>query len=271
MTINSYLTNIANAAITRDQEKLAIQKSINTLQLRLKSHFGTQMTDSYVFGSYGRGTILPRNMDANSDVDYIVVFSEGGLRPQSYLDRLRRFAELNYQRSDIEQSNPTMVLDLNHIRFELVPAIQSWFGGLQIPARASDANDWQGTDPKGFNEILSAANQTHKNMIKPLVRLVKYWNVVNGSPFESYSLEQKVAGHNFGLFGFFNSCPLEDYFFDYIAGMETSIFAPNWQRDAVARAKKIASEAKLMERSGNAGSAELHIKKLLPPVNGLFA
>jgi hypothetical protein len=170
MTINSYLTNLANAAITRDQEKLAIQKSISNLETRLKNHFGSQRADSFIFGSYSRGTILPRSMDAHSDVDYMVIFSDTGLRPQSYLDRLRSFAVQNYQRSDIAQSNPTIVLDLNHIRFELVPAVKDWLGYLQIPARANDYNDWINTNPTDFNEKLVSVNQANGNLIKPLVR-----------------------------------------------------------------------------------------------------
>jgi DNA polymerase sigma len=83
MSINSYLTNIATAAIIRDQEKAAIQRSIDTLQLRLKNHFGSQLGSGVIFGSYSRDTILPRNMDTKSDVDYMVIFADGGLRPQA--------------------------------------------------------------------------------------------------------------------------------------------------------------------------------------------
>jgi len=270
MSINSYLTNLASAAITRDQEKLAIQKSIANLALRLKNHFGAQMGNSFIFGSYSRGTILPRSMDEQSDVDYMVVFADDGLRPQTYLDRLRRFAELNYQRSDIEQSNPTIILSLNHIRFELLPATKSW-GSLQIPAKANDYKDWINTDPADFNEKLVKANQVNENQIKPLVRLVKYWNARCNYPFESYSLEQKIAERNYG-FGFLGlraSCRLDEYFFNIVDSLDFGWSAPQWKKDAVSRLKQLTSQAKMQERAGNVVQAEATIKKLLPPVNGL--
>ncbi|MCP2775197.1 SMODS domain-containing nucleotidyltransferase, partial [Salmonella enterica] len=91
------------------------------------------------------------------------------------LDRLRRFAELRYASSEVAQSHPTVALELNHIRFELVPALKSWFSGLQIPAKGSDYQSWQDTDPNGFNEKLVNANQANANLIKPLVRIMKYW------------------------------------------------------------------------------------------------
>ncbi len=271
MSVNSYLVQLADQAIIRDQEKASIQRSISTLRERLKGHFGAQVKDGYVFGSYSRGTILPRHMDEYSDVDYMVVFTDGGLRPQSYLDRLRRFAEMHYGRSEIEQSNPTMVLSLNHIRFELVPALQDWFSGTQIPARASDNQNWLDTDPKGFNDQLIAANQAYGNLVKPLVRVMKYWNAANGYPFESYALEQHVAGYSYGFWGLFSSGrQFGDYFHQIVQSLEFGMFDPQWKKDALSRLKQASSRAQTLERNGDAIQAEAIVKKLLPPVSGLL-
>ncbi|MCG7896470.1 MAG: nucleotidyltransferase domain-containing protein [Candidatus Thiodiazotropha taylori] len=270
MTVNSYLTNLANTAIIRDQEQESIRRSISALQNNLNRHFGTDITQQLIFGSYSRGTILPRSMDEKSDVDYMVVFADSSSRPQTYLNRLRRFVEQYYSRSEISQSNPTIVLSLNHIRFELVPAVNGWLSGLQIPAKASDYEDWISTDPTGFNQELVNANQSYGNQIKPLVRVVKYWNARNGYPFESYSLEQNIVQHGFGFLGLLGGRQLKDYFYDYIEGMDAGLFAPKWKQEAVSRAHQLAEEAKSQERQGYTASAEATIKKLLPPL-GLLA
>lgn len=270
MTINSYLTTLANQAILRDDEKAGVQRSITALQKRLVDHFGNQIGHHFVFGSYSRGTILPRSMDPRSDVDYMVIFSDSGLQPQSYLDRLRRFAEAKYARSEVAQSHPTVALELNHIRFELVPALQNWLSGLQIPAKGSGYQSWQETDPKGFNDRLTSANQTNGNLIKPLVRVIKYWNAKAGYPFESYTLEQQVAGYGYGFLGLFSSRQLADYFFRVVDSLEAGLFAPQWKQEAVSRLKQLASLAKSQERFGNAIQAEITIKRLLPPVGGLL-
>lgn len=209
-------------------------------------------------------------MDSKSDVDYMVIFSETGLQPQSYLDRLRRFAEARYSRSEVAQSHPTVALELNHIRFELVPAIQSWFSGLQIPAKGSGYQSWQDTDPNGFNQALSSANQSNGNLIKPLVRVMKYWNATAKYPFESYALEQKIAGQGYGFLGLLPTRQLADYFFQAVDSMEAGWLAPQWKQDAVSRLKQLASLAHSQERSGQAISAEATLKRLLPPVGGLL-
>lgn len=270
MSINSYLTNLANQAILRDEEKAGVQRSIATLQTRLVQHFGDQMSQHFVFGSYSRGTILPRSMDPQSDVDYMVIFSDSGLQPLSYLDRLRRFAELRYARSEVARSHPAVVLELNHIRFELVPALQNWLSGLQIPATGSGYQSWQNTDPKGFNDKLTSANQANGNLIKPLIRIMKYWNATAGYPFESYALEQQVAGYGYGFFGLLASRQIGDYFFEIVGALDAGLFAPQWKRDAMARLKQVASQARAQERAGQIAQAEAVIAKLVPPVGGLL-
>lgn len=270
MSINSYLTNLANQAILRDYEKAGVQRSIATLQTRLVQQFGDQMSQHFVFGSYSRGTILPRSMDPQSDVDYMVIFSDSGLQPLSYLDRLRRFAELRYARSEVARSHPAVVLELNHIRFELVPALQDWWSGVQIPAKGSSYQSWQDTDPKGFNEKLTSANLANGNLIKPLARVMKYWNAKAGYPFESYALEQQVAGYSYGFFGLLASRQIGDYFFEIIGTLDAGFFAPQWKRDAVARLKQVASQARALERAGQITQAEAVIAKLVPPMGGLL-
>lgn len=73
MSCNSYLVSIARSLVLSDQEKESIARSITTLQSRLNSWFGNAVTEHFQFGSSVRETILPRKVDSNSDIDYMVV------------------------------------------------------------------------------------------------------------------------------------------------------------------------------------------------------
>lgn len=269
MTINSYLTDLASYAILRDDEKASVQRSVAALQDRIANHFGRQVSRQVVFGSYSRGTILPRSMDPESDVDYMVVFSDSGFQPQTYLDRLRRFAETHYGSSEIARAHPAVALDLNHIRFELVPAVGGVLAGLQIPSKSMSYQSWQQTDPTGFNERLIRANRDSGNLIKPLVRLMKYWNASAGHPYESFELEQHIATKGFGFYGFAFSSPLAGYFFEAVDSLPMGIFAPQRKREAVERLKNLARQARSLERAGELGRAEAVMARLLPPVTAL--
>lgn len=266
MSVSTYLNAIAEKAILSDDEKASINRSLSTLKMRLVSYFGSTISSHYQFGSFDRGTILPRNMDTKSDVDYLVLFSDGNLKPQTYLDRLTRFISAKYSTSEVFQSHPTIQLELNHMRFELVPAVNDWFGGLQIPSKKEFGyQTWIGTEPRSFNSSLIEKNTNHNFRIKPLVRLVKYWNAENGYPFESFELEQMVVNKSYGFFDIGYS-EIKTYFFHFMDDF-SSWGAPQWKQIKVARAQKIIAEVKMLEANGKHLLAETEIRKLIPPVS----
>lgn len=254
MTINSHLTARASAAVLSASEKSSIQTSIITLSSRCSSYFGTTVSNKFVFGSYARGTILPRSMDARSDVDYMVVFAEGGYQPQTYLDRLRRFVEEKYSRSEIYQSSPTIVLELNHIKFELVPALSGTVG-YRIP---DGSGYWQDTYPHGAAALLEDKNKSELYRIKPSIRLLKYWNALNGYPYASYALETRAVSESYGI------CVSQQ---DYFCKMVNDLWpygGTQHRQQKVERAQKLVREALQLERDGYPNLAEAEMKKLIP-------
>lgn len=263
MSVLSHLQGIANGAIISDQEKLSIQTSIAAIRSRLTSQFGSDIYELMLFGSYTRNTILPRRFDEQSDIDYMVVFRDSDAQPQTYLDRLRRFVERYYSTSQIQQSHPTIQLELNHIRFELVPACYGWLTGYRIPAKASSFTRWQSTDPRGFNEQLTSENQSKSQLIKPLIRVMKYWNVQRSRPFESYELEQAIVNYAGGIFAFYGANNLRDYLYAFVKGYEPS-FGAQWRRDEWRRLQEIVRNAQNYEDHGYVFQAETEIKKAIP-------
>ena len=96
MSVNTYLSSLASGLVLTTTEKNNITKSIDTIRKRLDFYFSDVM-DKKVFGSYVRGTILPRKVDDKSDVDLMIVFSNPhNYKPQSFLNRLKGFAEYYY-------------------------------------------------------------------------------------------------------------------------------------------------------------------------------
>ena len=87
---------------------------------------------------------------------------------------------------------------MQHIKLDLVPTVieKSYWSGTTIHIPNS-GNNWQSTDPDGFNEILVRANTKYCSIVKPIIRLLKAWNCNNGYPYSSYQLEQIIADMNF--------------------------------------------------------------------------
>lgn len=198
-------------------------------------------------------------MDSRSDIDYMIVFRDEESKPQTYIDRLKRFANAYSSSSEINQSHPTVVLKLNHIYFDLVPAIKSYLEEYRIPAPSSSYQDWMATSPNGFNSTLTAANIRCNSKLKPTIRLLKYWNALSGYVYESYFLEQWAANQYFFL-----CSTVRDYFFSCVENLGLDWNSAQWRKDKLNRAKKIVAEAKQYEADGMPASAEQEVKKLIP-------
>lgn len=261
MGISNYLHDKATEAIIRDSEKESIIKSIVTIKERLDEYFD-DVEKHFIFGSYTRNTILPRNIDKRSDIDYMVVFQDNDCTPQTYLNKLRGFVEKYYAKSEIKQSHPTIKLDLNHITFELVPALNTgWFGdNYQIPSKDDDIDDWIDTDPNNFNEELTEANIANKDLIKPLIRLLKYWNAKYGYIFESFLFEKDIVATDY--FWIASNKSLKDYLYKYIESMEVDESIAQWKQDQINKLKETVEEAKSEESKDNYEEAKNIIRKI---------
>ena len=255
MSVLSYLTALAADLKIDSIERSKIDTSISNLSYKLGNYFGS-ISQKYVFGSYERKTILKRSKDSYSDVDYMVVFSDGAdYKPQSLLTRLKNFAEANYSRSEIYQSHPTLVLELNHIAFELVPAYANWWT-TYIPAPSSHYEDWLAANPSQIKTDLETKNNSNSHQIRKLVRLLKYWNVRNGRIYSSYELERRIIDTSY-LFAY----NLKDYLFSAVNNLPTDRLSI-YSAGKVDTLKSQCQSVQKLEADGYSTTAESEIAKV---------
>jgi hypothetical protein len=261
MSVLSHLDKLGSNLVLSTNEKSSITTSISTLKTRLGYYFDN-IESSFVFGSYDREVILPRKVDSNSDVDFMIIFDDGGdYKPQTLLSRLKRFVDTYYSTSEVFQSSPTMVLKLNHIKIELVPAYKNWLGTINIPAPSSDYQDWTSTNPSEMKTDLVNKNTNCNYKIKPLVRVLKYWNVLNGKVYSSYELEKYIVGKTY-----FWDTNLKDYFFSAVKGLPT-YGLPDYKKRKVERL--ISNLVKVQENLNDnfPYTAESKLKEELPDID----
>lgn len=254
MSVLSHLTNLSNTIKIQDSERLSIDRSISILSTKVGIHL-YNVNRKFVFGSYDRKTILKRYYDSNSDVDFMIVFSDANLyTPQTMMNRIKTFVQNQYSRSEIYQSSPTIVLELNHIKFELVPAYES-YGTLYIPALASSYTRWISTNPNQIKNNLNNCNQANNYQIRKVVRLLKYWNVKNNKVYSSFELESNIIGTSFW---FCNN--LKENLFKAINNLPTYNL-PDYKLSKVNRLKSKIAEVLELERTGYPLTAESKIKE----------
>jgi predicted nucleotidyltransferase len=260
MSALSHLNETASRLIITQSERDTIDGNISALRNKLFNHFNNnQIKEGFAFGSYTRKTLMPRRADSLSDVDYMVVFENSSLTPATYLGWLRDFANAKYSKSEIYPSHPTIVLELSNIKIELVPAIKSvFYDDYQIPAPSSSYSTWLTTHPNAFNTEVRNKNTSEKSFIRPLIRLMKYWNANNGYPFSSYELEQLIVGR------VYYSCnTIWDYLRMFVEGIGTFNRSAT-TANKIERLKSICLAARNLELSGENNLAENKIKEAFP-------
>ena len=199
--INNFLKRISTELLIKSNSitGINISRSLKILDKNLKDHFTNELHFLNVFGSYTRGTILPRQFDKNSDIDILIGFhtKDSKLKPESYRERLMKFAFKYYPSAKIMKDHPSIVIELNHINFDLVPGIFDngiFYDSIEIPDKDGG---WMETEPAKFNKRLTDANTSYKSIVKPIVRFLKAWNANENYPYYSFELESAIVDLNF--------------------------------------------------------------------------
>ena len=263
MSVLSHLDNVASNFVLTSTEQASITTSINTLKSRINAHFSSNVKEHFQFGSSTRDTILPRKYDERSDIDFMIIFNNpNNYKPQTLLNWLKDFVEKYYSKSEIFQSHPTIVLELLHIKFELVPAMKDAWGNISIPSPSSSYADWMSTDPNGLNKKVTDKNTSNNYKIKPLIRLMKYWNVkkVNRG-YCSFGLETWIVDRSF-----YGCTNLKDYLFKCFDDLSYSYNDHQHIKDAVDKTKQVIANVRQYEKQENNISAESEIKKIIPDI-----
>lgn len=95
-------------------------------------------------------------------------------------------------------------------------------------------------------------------MIKPTIRLAKFWNAKNAYVYDSYGFEKWIVDQAY--YGVSNQR-------DYLFRVFDNLVLPTntqWNKDRVQRAKDIIKQVRSHEANGMPISAEAEVKKLIP-------
>ncbi len=195
-----------------------------------------RIIDDYLSGSYARDTAI-RPLD---DVDIIFVVNPDFWRsdlqkivgalptPDKILDSFANAIRYRYPVSSVFGQRRSVRLQLEHLDIDVVPAVRITENDpriLKIPD--SDSSQWILTAPKIHEEKAVAVNRMREGKVKPLIKLLKFWNgnLPSTVKFKSFAIETmairvfntiEFATLERGLFCFFD-------FIAYASGVPTSI------------------------------------------------
>ena len=193
--MNEYLETLASQLLVDAKEKFRIKAEIKKLIVKFQSWKEIdQVKTIKLFGSFQRDTILPGNVDPDSDIDMMIIFKDAfRTSKETFYEMLLEFAQNNYPQH-ILKDEPSIVLKLSEIKIEFTPGVEKGASiNLQIPTVNNQYLDWTWTDPFELIKDVDFYDRMYEGKLRPLIRLFKLWNVNTGHHYPSYKLEHYLS------------------------------------------------------------------------------
>jgi len=178
--------------LTDDQQRIA-QTRIGTLGTFFQNNFEMNAA-VFPIGSYARRTICA----SERDIDLMATFNPFGSEGywERYKDDSRAFlywvrSNLNdrYATTNVSSRQVAVKLDFTSIVAEVVPCFPRKGGGYLMP---NGKGKWMATNPPFHAQLIADADKAKGNKLKPLIRLIKFWNIANGHHLSSFHVEMLV-------------------------------------------------------------------------------
>jgi predicted nucleotidyltransferase len=163
------------------------------------------VSNTFLTGSYKKKTLInPAN-----DIDVFVVlrgYTQYDIKPNTILDNLKKELQKTYPNTTIKQNKPCIVIEFQHVVFELTPAIEveSWstHNSFYIPEMSKN-NTWQSVEnPRVLESNLTEANKRLDQKLNPLIKMMKKCKIKNNLKTPSFEMEKMAINSLYSINGF---------------------------------------------------------------------
>lgn len=180
----------ADLALTPRQKEVADGRVSH-----LKTFFADYSTtrEPWAIGSYGRKSIIrwERDLDVMVVLNHTVYWARYKDNSQAFLYWLRDALNKKYSGTTVSTKQVAIRMELSeNLKVDLVAGFDRNGGGFLIP---DGKGGWQSTNPPFHDDLVTKANVRLGSQLKPLVRLMKAWNIDgNSHRLRSFHLEMMV-------------------------------------------------------------------------------
>lgn len=189
-----YTKDLAYAIVPQPLERAAIENFLSSIDEALTKFFGFQIERCIPIGEFARETILRHTLDKESTVDCLILFQN-----DEYIEDFATMKERLLQ--CLAPIFPTSTEHLKQLRLpmkygtiRLIPAIVvDNESGSNLYISSSNNDGWVQSNPLQFDEFINNKNTETSFLLKPIIRLLKYWNVTHGRYFPIETIELFVA------------------------------------------------------------------------------
>lgn len=185
---NELLTLVA---LTDEQTKIASTRH-KSLRDFLAGRFNLSGEDNnpWLTGSYSRQTLIRQDRDIDVMAAFSVAKYWDTYRQNSsgLVYMVREALNKEYGSTKVTSSGAAVVMEMSVFDVDVVPVFPRDGGGYIV---ANGSGGWKATNPPFHYKLMQQRNAKDP-LLKPLVKVMKYWNLCNDSLLESFHLEMMI-------------------------------------------------------------------------------
>jgi hypothetical protein len=182
---------LARLALTSDQIKIASTRHTN-LREYLAGRFTLTQEDNnpWLTGSYSRQTIIRQDRDIDIMASFSVAkyWDTYKARSSGMVQLVRDALNAQYGSSKVSRSGAAVVMEMTIFNVDVVPVFPRNGGGYLV---ANGSDRWKATNPPYHYTLMKEHNE-RDDRLKPLVKIMKFWNNCNDELLESFHLEMMI-------------------------------------------------------------------------------
>ncbi len=253
---NTYFSYLNNFLILDKIVQEKIEKNIDSIKQKIWGIFQDDLYEIKVFGSFGHDLFIAQDKEAALDI--LVVFKSKELNIPSILTQIKNCSEEYFTGSNIITRQRSITIEIENLKFDIVPAIFVTKDAVKIPAPGIRELKWILSKPSLIQDNINLKDNTNKGLIKPLIRIMKYWNTLHLKPFASYELEMQIANKEYDRNG-----TLRDYFYDAALSLK-DIVKTEKQKVFVSEIKERIRRLRVLESYNIPEYIEVELSIILP-------
>lgn len=193
-SLQQYTKELAYAIVPQPLERAAIENFLGTVEEAFTKYFRFNIERCIQVGEFARETILRHTIDRKSTIHLMILFQNDDYYKNFSLMKEEIIKCISSSFSPSEEELQKFKIPMKFGAIQLVPAIVVDSDSVSELYIASSTNDtWIQSNPLHFDENINKKNNDTSFLLKPIIRLLKYWNCTHGRYFSTDTIELFVA------------------------------------------------------------------------------
>jgi hypothetical protein len=190
-TVKAAFEELLDRLTLTSPQRAAAQGHASRVKAFLSEEFVMSSDGAWVTGSFSRGTLTrwQRDVDVMAALSVSKYDDEYGSDSRKLLYFVRDALNDEYESTTVSSRQLSIKLDFSDFVVDVVPCFRRKGGGYLMP---NGSHGWRATNPPFHATLMKTADEAHDYRLKPLVRLMKAWNIANSSHLASIHVELLV-------------------------------------------------------------------------------